>query len=231
VRDQGIGIDAELLPRIFDLFAQGERGLDRAQGGLGVGLTLARRLTEMHGGRLEAHSEGRDRGSEFRLRLPRVGAVQPAEAASSLQTAAASFHSEGLRILVVDDNHDAATAIATMLELEGHAVRTAHDGEEALGAVTTHSPAVVVLDIGLPLLDGYEVARRMRAMPELAGALLIAVTGYGQSEDRAAATDAGFDHHFVKPADPQALLACIRAWSNQRVQGEAGNRRASTEAS
>jgi signal transduction histidine kinase/DNA-binding response OmpR family regulator len=230
VRDQGIGMDAELLPRIFDLFEQGERGLDRAQGGLGVGLTLARRLTEMHGGRIEAFSEGRDRGSEFRLRLPRVGAVPPADAAAPLHTAAASG-SEALRILVVDDNHDAATAIATMLELEGHAVRTAHDGEEALGAAATHSPAVVVLDIGLPLLDGYEVARRMRAMPELAGALLIAVTGYGQSEDRAAAIGAGFDHHFVKPADPEALLGCIRAWSGQRVQGGAGNRRASAAAS
>ncbi|KWT92004.1 MULTISPECIES: response regulator [unclassified Variovorax] len=229
VRDQGIGMDAELLPRIFDLFAQGERGLDRSQGGLGVGLTLARRLTEMHGGRLEAHSEGRDRGSEFRLRLPRVGTVLPAQAAPLLQTAAAS-PSESLRILVVDDNHDAATVIATMLELEGHAVRTAHDGEEALSAALAHSPVVVVLDIGLPLLDGYEVARRLRAMPELASALLIAVTGYGQSEDRAAALGAGFDRHFVKPADPEALLACIREWSVQRAQEEAANRQASAAA-
>lgn len=229
VRDQGIGIDAELLPRIFDLFAQGERGLDRAQGGLGVGLTLARRLTEMHGGRLEAYSEGRDRGSEFRVRLPRVGAVLPAEAVPLLQTAAAS-RSESLRILVVDDNHDAATVIATMLELEGHAVRTAHDGEEALSAAMAHSPVVVVLDIGLPLLDGYEVARRIRTMPELAGALLIAVTGYGQSEDRETALGAGFDRHFVKPADPEALLGCIREWSGRRSSGEAGNRQTSAAA-
>ncbi|VTU40992.1 Autoinducer 2 sensor kinase/phosphatase LuxQ [Variovorax sp. PBS-H4] len=230
VRDQGIGIDPELLPRIFELFEQGERGLDRAQGGLGVGLTLARRLTEMHGGRIEAFSEGRDRGSEFRLRLPRVGAVQPADPAAPLPAAAAS-RSEGLHILVVDDNHDAATGIAAMLELEGHVVRTAHDGEEALRAAAMHGPVVVVLDIGLPLLDGYEVARRMRAMPELASALLIAVTGYGQSEDRAAAIGAGFDHHFVKPADPEALLECIKAWSGQRYQGEAGKRRASAAAS
>ncbi|VTU38744.1 Autoinducer 2 sensor kinase/phosphatase LuxQ [Variovorax sp. PBL-H6] len=229
VRDQGIGIDAELLPRIFELFEQGERGLDRAQGGLGIGLTLARRLTEMHGGRIEAFSEGRDRGSEFRLRLPRVGAVQLADPAAPLPTTAAS-RSEPLHILVVDDNRDAAIGIATMLELEGHVVRTAHDGEEALGAATTHSPAVVVLDIGLPLLDGYEVARRMRAMPDLAGALLIAVTGYGQNEDRAAAIGAGFDHHFVKPADPEVLLGCIRAWSRLRAQDGAGKRQASTAA-
>ena len=224
VRDRGIGIDAELLPRIFDLFEQGARGLDRAQGGLGVGLTLARRLTEMHGGRLEAFSEGRDRGSEFRLRLPRVGKVA-VEAGHALPQEAATAHRiEALRILVVDDNHDAATGVATMLELEGHSVRTAHDGQEALVAAKDHRPLVVVLDIGLPLLDGYEVVRRMRAMPELADALLIALTGYGQNEDRQAALDAGFDQHLVKPADPETLLTCIRQWSRSRAEGVVGSR-------
>jgi len=231
VRDQGIGIDAELLPRIFDLFEQGERGLDRSQGGLGVGLTLARRLTEMHGGRIEAFSEGRDRGSEFRVRLPRVGMVVPAAGQALPQEAATAHRTEALHILVVDDNHDAATGIAAMLELEGHAVCTAHDGEEALVAASAHRPVVAVLDIGLPLLDGYEVARRLRAIPELDGALLIALTGYGQSEDRQAALDAGFDYHFVKPADPEVLLACIRQWSGQRAQGGAESRRPSTAAS
>ncbi|MDR6534849.1 response regulator [Variovorax soli] len=231
VRDHGIGIDAALLPRIFDLFEQGERGLDRAQGGLGVGLTLARRLTEMHGGRIEAFSEGPDRGSEFRLRLPRVGRVAPATGQALPQETAMAPWREALRILVVDDNHDAATGIAAMLELEGHAVCTAHDGEQALSAATTHRAVVVVLDIGLPLLDGYEVARRMRAQPLLAGALLIALTGYGQSEDRQAAMEAGFDHHFVKPADPQLLLACIRQWSRQQAPGGAGERRPTVNAS
>lgn len=220
VRDQGIGIDEELLTRIFDLFAQGKRGLDRAQGGLGVGLTLARRLTEMHGGQIQAFSEGRDRGSEFKIRLPRV-APTPAPVAGQNGAAVASApRLEAQRILIVDDNRDAAAGIAAVFELEGHQVRTAGDGEEALASVAQHRPSVVVLDIGLPLLDGYEVARRMRRMPETEDALLIALTGYGQIEDRQAALGAGFDHHFVKPAEPNALLACIRQWLFERCASE-----------
>ncbi|RZL90994.1 MAG: hybrid sensor histidine kinase/response regulator [Variovorax sp.] len=230
VRDEGIGIDAELLPRIFDLFAQGERGLDRAQGGLGVGLTLARRLTEMHGGQIEAFSEGRDRGSEFRLRLPRVGAVSSAGQPGAQQAAPAPLR-EIQRILIVDDNHDAAAGLAAVLELEGHEIRTAHDGEEALAAVAAWRPAIVLLDIGLPVLDGYEVARRMRGMPEIGDALLIALTGYGQSGDRETALRAGFDHHFVKPADSEALLSCIRRWAEQRIQAGVTARPAATSPS
>ncbi|WP_179106869.1 response regulator [Variovorax sp. KK3] len=221
VRDQGMGIDAALLPRIFDLFEQGERGLDRMQGGLGVGLTLARRLTEMHGGRIEAHSEGHNHGSEFRLWLPCTAgpALAPAPAAAA---AAAALRADALRVLVVDDNQDAAAGIAAVLELEGHVVRIAADGQQALAALAAHQPEAVVLDIGLPLLDGYEVARRMRAMPEGKALLLIALTGYGQREDRKTAFKAGFDHHFVKPADAQGLLACIRQWSVGRA-GHNGN--------
>ncbi|MBT2324911.1 response regulator [Variovorax paradoxus] len=215
IRDQGIGIDEELLPRIFDLFAQGQRGLDRAQGGLGVGLTLARRLTEMHGGQIEAFSEGRDRGSEFRIRLPRVAAVRPAEQVEPVILPAPRL--EAQRVLIVDDNLDAAAGIAAVLELEGHQVRTAGDGEEALALAASYRPGIVLLDIGLPLLDGYEVARRMRRTSGTEAALLIALTGYGQSEDRQAALDAGFDHHFVKPADPNALLACIHQWFELRA--------------
>jgi signal transduction histidine kinase/DNA-binding response OmpR family regulator len=215
VRDQGIGIDEELLTRIFDLFAQGKRGLDRAQGGLGVGLTLARRLTEMHGGQIEAFSEGRDRGSEFKIRLPRVAAVPEAGPFAVALPSAPRLESQ--RILIVDDNRDAAAGIAAVLEIEGHQVRTAGDGEEALAMVAAYRPGVVLLDIGLPLLDGYEVARRMRKMPETEDALLIALTGYGQAEDRQAALGAGFDHHFIKPAEPNALLACIHHWFELRA--------------
>jgi signal transduction histidine kinase/DNA-binding response OmpR family regulator len=214
VRDQGIGIDEELLPRIFDLFAQGKRGLDRSQGGLGVGLTLARRLTEMHGGRIEAISFGRDKGSEFKVRLPCITLVRqdgkPAPQEQGIDTGYPQC------VLVVDDNRDAAHAMAAMLEIEGHTVLTASDGEEALRIAVAHSPTVVLLDIGLPVLDGYAVARRLRGMQETGNALLIALTGYGQKEDRQTAFDAGFNHHFVKPADAGELSGCIRAWCKAR---------------
>jgi signal transduction histidine kinase/DNA-binding response OmpR family regulator len=214
VRDQGIGIDAQLLPRIFDLFTQGSRGLDRTQGGLGVGLTLARRLAEMHGGRLDAASEGLGRGSEFTLRLPCVGLVSGGDSAPAEQDAPAPGT---CRVLVVDDNRDAAQSVASFLELGGHDVRIAADGAEALVAAALFSPEVFVLDIGLPVIDGYELVRRLRQMPTLRSALVVALTGYGQQEDRLSAEAAGFDHHFVKPADPAALLACIETWLRARI--------------
>jgi CheY-like chemotaxis protein/two-component sensor histidine kinase len=220
VRDQGIGIDEELLPRIFDLFAQGKRGLDRAQGGLGVGLTLARRLTEMHGGRIEAISFGRDKGSEFKVRLPCITLVRQDSRAAQPEHAVAADHPQC--VLVVDDNRDAAHAMAAILEIDGHTVLTASDGEEALKIAAAHRPTVVLLDIGLPVLDGYQVARRLRAMRETDHALLIALTGYGQKEDRQAAFDAGFNHHFVKPADAAELLNCIRAWCKSLENGSVG---------
>ncbi|MGJ7507018.1 response regulator [Variovorax sp. GT1P44] len=220
VRDQGIGIDEELLPRIFDLFAQGKRGLDRAQGGLGVGLTLARRLTEMHGGRIEAISFGRDKGSEFKVRLPCITLVRQDHKAVQPEHAIAADHPQC--VLVVDDNRDAAHAMAAMLEIDGHTVVTASNGEEALVLAAAHAPTVVLLDIGLPVLDGYQVARRLRAMRETEHSLLIALTGYGQKEDRQAAFDAGFNHHFVKPADAVELLSCIRAWCKARESGGFG---------
>jgi len=213
IRDHGMGIDAQLLPRIFDLFTQGSRGLDRAQGGLGVGLTLARRLAEMHGGRLEAASEGAGRGSEFTLRLPCVGLVSSGD---SVPAALDAPTSPACRVLVVDDNRDAAQSVASFLELGGHEVRTAADGAEALVASELFAPQVVVLDIGLPILDGYEVAQRLRQSPICSNALLVALTGYGQREDRLNAEAAGFDHHFVKPADPAALLSCIEKWLRER---------------
>ena len=213
VSDQGIGIDAQLLPRIFDLFTQGSRTLDRAQGGLGVGLTLAQRLAQMHGGSLEASSEGIGRGAVFTLRLPCVGLVRSGEAGGP---AAEPGTPHPTRVLVVDDNHDAAHSVADLLALGGHEVRTAADGREALSVAEHFSPEVVVLDIGLPILDGYEVAARLRTMDGTRGALLLALTGYGQQEDRDRAEAAGFDHHFVKPADPVALQKCIDGWLRQR---------------
>lgn len=221
VRDQGIGIDPQLLPRIFDLFTQGSRGLDRSQGGLGVGLTLARRLTEMHGGRLEAASEGVGKGSEFTLRLPCVGLIASNDAAPS---APEQPPPPSCRVLVVDDNRDAAQSVASFFELSGHEVRTAADGGEALVAAELFAPDVVVLDIGLPVLDGYEVARRLRQMTGVKEALLLALTGYGQREDRQNAEAAGFNHHFVKPADPMVLLNCIDGWLRERPAATAVQR-------
>ncbi len=209
VRDQGVGIEAELLPHIFDLFSQGRRGLDRTPGGLGVGLTLAMRLAKLHGGHIEAFSDGPGRGAEFRVHLP---LPERSPAAAGLAQAAATALTEpasSRRVLVVDDNGDAAQSMAALLELHGHQVRTAGDGEQALASAADFGPDVVILDIGLPLIDGYEVARRMRSSPALQQTLLVALTGYGQPEDCAAAKAAGFDHHFVKPADPDNLAACI----------------------
>ncbi|MEP6873197.1 MAG: response regulator [Burkholderiales bacterium] len=209
VRDEGIGIDADLLPHVFDLFTQGRRGLDRAQGGLGVGLTLARRLAELHSGTLEALSEGAGRGSEFVLTLPSVQRLRGPAIEAPLILATVS---KDCRILIVDDNQDAAESIATFFRLQGQTVRTAADGARALDEAADFAPDVVVLDIGLPLLDGYEVARRLRQLPATRNAFLLALTGYGQAQDRMRAEEAGFDRHFAKPADPTALLTAVDEW-------------------
>jgi len=214
VRDHGIGIDPQLLPRIFDLFTQGARGLDRAQGGLGVGLTLARRLAQMHGGSIEAASAGVGAGSEFVVRLPCVGLVRGGETPVAAPAARAPL---GCRVLVVDDNHDAASSLATYLEMSGHEVRTAADGRQALAVAERFTPQAVVLDIGLPVLDGYQVAKELRLAPPMRDALLLALTGYGQKEDQLAAGRAGFDRHFVKPVDPAALVSCIDTWLHARA--------------
>lgn len=210
VRDNGIGIDAALLPRIFDLFQQGSRSLDRIQGGLGVGLTLARRLVELHGGRVEAHSEGAKKGAEFRVMIPCVSVVRAAGDEPAEAQAVAPVL--GRRILIVDDNQDAAESIAQYLQLEGHEVKTVGDGVQALACVPVFAPQIVILDIGLPVLSGYEVAQRMRTMPATEHALLVALTGYGQKEDQLRAMEAGFDRHFVKPTDPRTLVELIAQW-------------------
>jgi signal transduction histidine kinase len=211
VRDNGIGIDGALLPHVFDLFTQGERTLDRSQGGLGVGLTVVQRLVELHQGRVEVHSDGVGQGAVFRITLPCISEVyqpQPADAKAS----AAAAPKAGRRVLVVDDNTDAAESIAVFLRLEGHEVRTVADGTQALAIAPVFAPHVAVLDIGLPGMSGYELARRLRQDGLEAPALLIALTGYGQREDRSRSDEAGFHHHFVKPADPRDIQAAIAGW-------------------
>jgi PAS domain S-box-containing protein len=200
VRDDGPGIAPELLGRVFDLFAQGDRGVDRADGGLGIGLTLVQRLVEMHGGRVEAESSP-GHGATFRVRLP---LLDGADAAPASVPVAESGAAPPLRVLVVDDNEDVLTSMTMLLELEGHAVTTAQDAGSTMRAVADFHPDVVLLDLGLPGADGYAVARRLRA--ELGDeVLLVAITGYGQPEDRAKSRAAGFDHHLLKPVDFDAL--------------------------
>jgi CheY-like chemotaxis protein len=198
VKDTGVGIAPELLPRIFDLFTQAERSLDRAQGGLGIGLCLVQRLVELHGGRVEVSSV-MGHGSEFVVYLPLMTklATQPA---SSIK-ATAKRTGPTLRVLVVDDNMDAAESLGLLLEDAGHQVRTAYDGPTALEVAAVFRPNIALLDIGLPDIDGYEVAKRIRQHPDLSGVVLIAMTGYGKETDKLRSHDAGFNHHLVKPAD------------------------------
>jgi CheY-like chemotaxis protein/anti-sigma regulatory factor (Ser/Thr protein kinase) len=204
VRDNGVGIPRELLPRIFDVFVQGNASLDRGQGGLGLGLSLVERLTRMHGGTVEARSEGEGRGSEFRLRFPRMPAPAPRQ-----ESARAGPGHGKLRILLVDDHEDARGTTRMLLEILGHQVVEAADGHLALERAADAAPDVAVVDIGLPGIDGYEVARRIRANPSVARLPLIALTGYGQDDDRRRALEAGFDEHLVKPVDPAALMKAI----------------------
>jgi two-component system, sensor histidine kinase len=202
VADSGVGIPADVLPRIFDMFVQADGTDRRSQGGLGIGLTLARRLVEMHGGSLTAHSAGSGRGSEFTVRLPLLR--QDASRGSS--PAAAPHHVAGLpRILVVDDNRDAADTLGALLTMLGAEVRVTYDGQAALEEISSFRPAAVFLDLGMPDMDGHEVARRILANPRAPHPVLVALTGWGQENDRKASQAAGFDRHLVKPADMEEL--------------------------
>jgi PAS domain S-box-containing protein len=205
VRDTGVGLGSDLVPRIFDLFVQGDSSLDRSHGGLGIGLTVVRRLVELHGGRVEARSGGAGKGSEFVVHLPAgpstpCEAVAPGDAAHTLRP---------LRILIVEDHEDAADSLATTLGLLGHEARIALDGPRALALIETFAPEVVISDLGLPGMDGFELCRQLRERPGLGQVLLIALSGYGRDEDRSRALDAGFDHHLVKPPDMNQLLTLL----------------------
>ncbi len=205
VSDSGIGISPEMLPRVFDLFVQSHEHRDHDKSGLGIGLTLSRRLVEMHGGTIEAHSPGLDRGSTFTIRVP-VPSSERAEVASQEPSPPSLA---GIRILVVDDNHDAADAMALQLEAAGGVVQASYDGASSLAALEAFRPAVVLLDIGMPGMDGYETCRRMRA--RLGGAVgIVALSGWGQKNDKRLAADAGFDAHLTKPAGPRSLEETIR---------------------
>lgn len=208
LRDNGMGIEAELLPRVFDLFEQGQRTLDRTQGGLGVGLTLVQRLVRMHGGRVEASSAGPGLGAEFRVYLPCEAAAAGVERTPATDGEVQASPA-GRRIMLVEDNPDVAETTAAMLTLSGHTVGIARDGKEALAYAVEFLPEVVLLDVGLPMMDGYEVARGLRELPQVRHARLIALTGYGQASDRQRGREAGFDEHLLKPVDPQMLTDLI----------------------
>ena len=202
VRDDGIGLEPETIDQVFDLFAQARRGLDRSQGGLGIGLTVVRSLVELHGGAIVAQSEGMGRGSEFIVTLPLAQGMADERTQGD---AAPEARMVPRHVLVVDDNIDAAQTLAHLLEAFGHDVRVAHDGDAALALAREAAPDVVLLDIGLPGMNGYEVVRHLRTDPRTRGATVIAITGYGQEADRRRALEAGFDQHLVKPVAPDQL--------------------------
>jgi two-component system CheB/CheR fusion protein len=209
VQDNGIGIQPELLPKVFDLFVQSEQSQERSQGGLGIGLTLVKKLVEMHGGRIEAHSEGVDKGSEFVVRLPALPSDGSEPEAPSEQNALASGK---LRVEVVEDAENVAQSLKMLLEFWGHDVRVVHDGQAALVAYRTYQPDVILLDIGLPGMNGYDVARQLRREQGEKKPLIVALTGYGQDEDMRQSQKAGFDYHMTKPVEPyklQTLLASV----------------------
>ncbi len=209
ISDEGAGIAAELLPLVFDMFTHNSHRSRHTHTGLGTGMTLARRLVELHGGKISAHSDGPGHGSRFVVQLnvlrgPLLRADSPVT-----ESVAATPHCRGARVLIVDDNRDGAQGLAMMLDLEGHEVRTAGDGLEALGIAEEFKPQVVLLDISMPGIDGYETARRLRARPWAKSTLLCAQTGWGQDDDKRHARSAGFDRHLVKPIDPEELTRLL----------------------
>ncbi len=213
VRDSGPGISRKLLPHVFDLFTQAERTLDRSQGGLGIGLTLVKLLVEMHGGSVEARNADSGTGAEFIVRLPAntvIPTLQPAETAHASSDSSPNGE-EALKVLVVDDNVDAADSIALLLTIDGFNAQSVHGAVAALDTVNSFKPDVVLLDIGLPVMDGYEVARRLRTHIPIAQLRIVALSGYGQKADRERAAEAGFDDYLVKPVEPTVLSQFLRS--------------------
>jgi CheY-like chemotaxis protein len=222
VRDNGVGITAEALPDVFELFSQSNPSSERAAGGLGIGLTLVKSIAELHGGSVAAKSEGLHKGSEFTVRLPTLGVDERRRHAEVRPAPVANAYPER-RLLLVDDNEDASLALSRLLEASGHTVIQAYDGPTALEVAAAYKPDAVLLDIGLPGMDGYEVARRIRQDPELAQTRLIAISGYCQEEDRRRSREAGFDHHLAKPTNLKELLALLgKSLQATEVKNEAG---------
>ena len=212
VRDNGSGMPPDLVPSVFDLFTQGARTLARSQGGLGLGLTLVKRLVDMHEGEVAAHSEGVGFGSTFTLTLPCVaGACDGSEAQPGDPEAARAVLQRKLKVLIVDDNSDAADSLATLLQVQGHATSVEYDAQSALRRARAERPDVMLIDIGLPDVDGYQLAQELRSLPETAATVPVAVTGYGQARDRERALQAGFAHHLVKPVDMTALVRILES--------------------
>jgi CheY-like chemotaxis protein len=206
VSDTGIGISAAQLPHVFDAFMQVEPAGNRAHAGLGIGLSLVKEFVVLHGGSVEAHSEGPGKGSEFVVRLPASSSVAVAEVEPVAETAP---RGPRRRILIVEDNRDAAESLAMLLKLTGHQVQVAYDGNEGVAAAAEFRPELVLMDLGMPHMDGYEAARRMRAGPGGDESILVALTGWGADHDRRRAQESGFDQHLIKPVDPDALTRMI----------------------
>jgi PAS domain S-box-containing protein len=227
VRDNGVGIAPEILPQVFDMFMQIESSTDRSQGGLGIGLTLVRRLVEMHGGRIEARSAGPGKGSEFLVRLPALAEPAPESARKTPEESSTSSAKGPRRMLVVDDNVDSAESMAVLLRLHGHEVRLAYDGQSALEEAHAFRPDVMFLDLDLPKMDGCEVARRLRLEPAMRDMTLVAMTGYGREEDRQRTQEAGFQLHLVKPVDFNKVEELLSSLPDSRLRNKRGRGNAS----
>jgi CheY-like chemotaxis protein/anti-sigma regulatory factor (Ser/Thr protein kinase) len=219
VRDNGVGIPPEMLNEVFDMFTQVNRTLDRAQGGLGIGLSLVRRLTELHGGEVVADSGGLGHGSLFTVRLPLAAPLQAPQTDSG-PPAAETSKSSRLRILVIDDIADVADVMKMLLDMEGYETRVAYSGAAALQVAREFAPDAIFCDIGLPEMDGHEIARRMRADPAIASAVLIALTGWGSEAELRKTRESGFDFHMVKPVDSEALLKLLSQIEPRQAVGE-----------